>query len=71
MRALVTRVERIARGLAPAAGVHVWMPNDDEIDDGLVRHVRTGETIGRGEVDRRPGRHVVVKYVEGPDWRAP
>ena len=71
MRTLVGRLDRIARGLAPAAGVHVWMPADEEVDDGRVRHVHTGETIGRDEVDRRPGRHIVVEYVEGPDWRAP
>ena len=65
MRALVTRVDRIARELAPAAGLHVWYPADDEVDDGRVRHVRAGETIARADVDRRPGRHIVVEYVEG------
>ena len=58
-------MDRIARGLAPAAGVHVWMPADDERDDGLARHARTGEVVARAEVDGRPGRHIVVEYVEG------
>ena len=65
MRALVTRVDRIGRKLAPAAGVHVWVPANDQIDDGRLRHVHTGETIGCGAVDRRPGWHIVVAFVEG------
>ncbi len=65
MRALVTRADRVARELGPTAGVHVWMPADDEVDDGRVRHVHTGETIARADVDSRPGRHIVVTYVEG------
>ena len=65
MRALVTRVDRIARGLAPAAGVHVWVPADDELDDGRVRDLATGATIARADIDRRPGRHIPVQYVEG------
>ncbi len=71
MRMLASRVDRIARELAPAAGVHVWLPADDERDDGMVRHVRTGEVVPRAEADRRPGRQIVVEYAEGPDWRAP
>ena len=67
MRTLIGRVERIARGLAPAGGIHVWVPADDEADDGRVRHITTRETIAREEVGRRPGRHIVVEYVEGPD----
>ena len=66
MRALIGRVDRSARELtSSSAGVHVWAPADDEVDDGRVRHVRTGETIRRGAVDRRPRRHIVVAYVEG------
>ena len=65
MRALATRADRVAGELALATGVHVWMPADDQIDDGRVCTVGTGETIGRGEVDRRPARHIVVEYVEG------
>ncbi len=61
----MARVDRLARELAADAGVHVWMPADGEVDDGRVRNVRTGEVIDRDEVDRRPGRHIVVEYVEG------
>ena len=68
MRELVAWVDRIARELAPAAGVHVWVPVDDEVDDGRVRHVHTGEKIARADVDHRPGRHPVVAYVEGGAW---
>ena len=65
MRTLIGRVERIARGLAPAGGIHVWVPADDERDDGRVRHVRAGEVVARADVARRPGRHIVVEYVDG------
>ena len=65
MRALLGRLDRIERELAPTAGVHVWMPADDEADDGRVCHVRTGEMVARADVDRRPGRHIVVEYGDG------
>ena len=65
------RLRRVERDLAPAAGVQVWFPADEEIDDGRVRHVRTGEVVARAEVDRRPGRHIVVEYIDEADRRAP
>ena len=68
MKALIGRVGRIERARRPSDW-HVWLPLDDERDD-LVRHVRTGEVVARGEVDRRPGLDILVEYVDGPDWRA-
>ena len=65
MRTLGTRIDRIARELEPATGVHVWVPASDQIDDGRVRTIGTGEAIARADVDRRPGRHILVRYVDG------
>ena len=66
-RDLTGRLARIERDLEPRDGWQVWWPLEDEPDDErrtLVRNVRTGETADRGEIGRRPGRHV-VEYVEG------
>jgi hypothetical protein len=64
MRALIGRVGRIERARLPSDW-SVWLPLDEEHGDGRVRHVRTGEVADRGEVDRRPGRHVRVEYADG------
>ena len=64
MRTLVGRIERVERGRR-SSDWSVWLPLDEEHDDGRVRHVRTGEVGDRGDVDRRPGRHIVVEYVDG------
>ena len=61
---LTERLDRAERRLAPADGVQVWLPVDDERDD-LVRNTTTGETIVLAEMGRRDGRHIVVEYVDG------
>ena len=66
---LTGRLDSIERRLAPADGVQVWLPVDDERDD-RVRNVTTGETLAPAEVGRQAGRHIVVRYVDGEDWRA-
>ena len=63
-RDLAGRIERVERRRRPSDW-HVWFPLDEEHGDGRVRHVRTGEVADRGDVDRRPGRHIVVEYVDG------
>ena len=62
---LVGRLRRVERGMEPSGGVHVWYLADEEHDDGRVLHIRTGEMVARAEVDRRPGRHILVEYVDG------
>ena len=62
---LVGRLRRVERGMEPSGGVTGWLPLDDEVDDGRVRHIRTGEMADRGDLDRPPGRHIVVEYVDG------
>ncbi len=61
---LTERLDSIERRLAPADGVQVWLPVDDERND-LVRDTTTGETLAPAEVRRRGGRCIVVEYVDG------
>ncbi len=61
---LTGRLDSIERRLAPADGVQVWLPVDDERDD-LVRDAATGKVLMPAEVRRRGGRCIVVEYVDG------
>jgi len=66
---LAARLDRAERRLAPADAVQVWLPIDDERDN-RVRNVTTGETLAPAEVGRQAGWHILVRYVDGEDWRA-
>ena len=66
---LAGRLRRVERSRPAVDRLRAWWSNPDR-DDGLVRDGETGETIPRAEVGRRSGRHIVVEYVDGADWRA-
>ena len=66
---LAGRLARVERELAPRSGWQVWWSLEDEPDDerrDLVRNAATGEVAHPRDAARRPGRHIVVEYVEDP-----
>jgi len=65
VRALIGRIERAERGLGPADGRHVWLPDPDS--DGIVRHATTGETATPAEIRARGRRHILVQHVDAED----
>lgn len=65
---LTSRLDIIERRLSPAGDWQVWLPLDDERDD-LVHNAASGETLTSSAAARLSGRHIVVTYVDGEDWR--
>ena len=66
---LVGRLRRVERARRPSDW-SVWLPLDDERDE-RDRHTATGEVATPDAVRARNGRDIVVRYVDGADWRAP
>ncbi len=71
-RDLAGRLVRLERDLGPRDGWQVWLPAEDpDRDDGTVTNPATGERATPADVRARPGRHILVEYVDAGEGSGP